>query len=107
MRTEEHLDCFLWRLGRLGFHPSSARTRTRYNAAVPIIRVDVLKQPYEVIVEPGILARVGQRVKELTACKRCCVVTDDHVAPLHLDRLQASFGADVDLVDTVIPSGEE
>src|SRR5206468_5042314 len=79
-----------------------------YNADVQTVAINVLNQPYDAIIAPGLLIIAGAEVRRLTNCKRCCIVTDENVnaAPLHLEELRDGFGADVDLIKIVIPSGE-
>jgi 3-dehydroquinate synthase len=74
---------------------------------VPSVTVNVLNQPYEVRIDPAALSAAGAIVKQKIDCKRCCIVTDDHVAPLHLAQLRNSFPADVDLLEVIIPAGED
>jgi 3-dehydroquinate synthase len=78
----------------------------RYNAAVPTVRVDVDK-PYDVIVEPGLLARVGPELRRLSRSARVAVVTESNVAPLHLPALHFSLqNAGFEVITATFPAGE-
>ena len=75
---------------------------------MPTVSVHLADHPYEVQVEPGLLLVVGRDVARLTASGRCCIITDENVAPLHLEAVNDSFlGTGIDLVKVIIPSGEQ
>jgi len=75
---------------------------------VPSVAVNVLSAPYQVHVEPGILAGAGDALRKLSASKRCAIVTDDVVAKLHLPRVVQSLqAADFDVIPAIIPTGEK
>jgi 3-dehydroquinate synthase len=69
---------------------------------VPTVSVNVLNQPYEVLIEPGALLGV-----DTLGRKRCCIVTDENVAPLHLGKLRDGLPQDIDDIRVIIPSGED
>ena len=67
------------------------------------IPVDVPNARYDVTVEPGLLARADEFVQS----KRCGLVTDTTVAPLHLNALEIYLRrAGIDPIIAIIPSGE-
>lgn len=71
------------------------------------IRVDLGQRAYDVIVGSGLLERAGELTAPYLKRKRVFVVTDAHVAPKHLPRLeQAVRGAGIALSTTVLPAGE-
>jgi 3-dehydroquinate synthase len=58
-------------------------------------------------VEPGVLAQVGTRLRELAKSARCAIVTDETIKPLHLAALESSLrAAGFEPVVAVIPAGE-
>ena len=73
-------------------------------ATVPITLPDAA---YTVRVEPGLLARVGPLLRELTDAPRAAVLTDSIVAPLHLPAVVASLReAGIEPVVATLPPGE-
>ena len=62
---------------------------------------------YDVVVGAGLLARAGALLAPVLPQKRCIIVTDSIVAPLHLATLQAGLNATGFRHDTiVVPPGE-
>jgi 3-dehydroquinate synthase len=62
---------------------------------------------YEIAVEPGLLAKVGQRVRGLSQSGKAAVVTDSDVEPLHLGALKQSLqAAGFESIVAVMPAGE-
>ena len=73
-----------------------------------IVPVDVLNSPYNVTVEPGVIQRAGTMLRELLKARRCAIVTDSTVEPLHLPALITSLaGEGLDAIAAVIPAGEQ
>ena len=64
---------------------------------------------YEIQIQRGLLARAGARFRAaLPRAERIFLVTDDHVAPLYLDRVQAGLTAAGFRTEAlVLPAGEE
>ena len=74
-------------------------------ATVP---VNVSDMAYEVLVERGLLDRLGMRVRALTTSRHAAVVTDAVVAPLYLDPLRRSLATEgIETLDVTVPAGEE
>ncbi|MBI1186765.1 MAG: 3-dehydroquinate synthase [Alphaproteobacteria bacterium] len=70
-----------------------------------IVRVALGARSYDVEIGAGLIARAGERVRRLA--KRAAVVTDAHVAALHLAPLMQSLaGAGVAADAIVLPPGE-
>ncbi|MEJ6504794.1 MAG: 3-dehydroquinate synthase [Rhodobacter sp.] len=62
---------------------------------------------YDVVIEAGLTERVGDLIAPLLARKRVAIVTDDLVAPLHLETLQASLDlAGIAHTNLILPHGE-
>ena len=71
------------------------------------VAVDLGTRSYDVLIGPGLLDDAGARVTPLLRRKRVAIVTDSHVGPLHLARLEASFAAQgIQTVALVLPAGE-
>ncbi len=65
-------------------------------------------QTYDILIENGLLNHAGAHCRAvLPKAGRLCVVSDDNVAPLYLDRLTASLSdAHFEVLPFVIPHGE-
>ncbi len=75
--------------------------------AVPIAVVNVLNTPYEIIVEPGVIARAGETIRKVVPSRVCGVFTDETIARLYLPALQKSLAAvGYEVVTAIIPAGE-
>lgn len=71
------------------------------------IRVPASKE-YEVIIDKGILASLGERCADLFGKGRAAVITDSNVAPLWLDKAVESLkSAGIDVITYIFPAGEE
>ncbi len=72
------------------------------------IPVSLGERSYDIVVEAGISAALGDRLRKLGASKKVCVVTDRHVARHYLERTVRSLrkaGFEPDSV--VLPPGEQ
>ena len=73
---------------------------------MPTVRVEVDK-PYDVIVEPGLLARVGPELRRVSRSSKVAIVTESTVAPLHLPALHLSLrDAGFEVITATFPAGE-
>ena len=71
-----------------------------------IVRVELGDRAYDVVIEAGLLARAGDRLKTLARGRRMAIVTDENLLP-HLATLQASLSAaGVESEAIVLPPGE-
>jgi 3-dehydroquinate synthase len=73
-------------------------------------RIPVLlsRQPYDVIVGSGILPRAGEFVRQVTAAKKCALITDTNVGLLYGETVRESLEkADLAVTLLTIPAGEE
>ncbi len=63
---------------------------------------------YDIIIDKGLLYRAGEYCKEaLGGTCRLCILSDDNVAPLYLERVKTSLcKAGFDTLEYVIPNGE-
>jgi 3-dehydroquinate synthase len=72
------------------------------------IRVALGERGYDVIVEPGLLARAGELIAARLGAGKCGIVTDVNVAAQHLAPLQAGLEAAGRHAGTaVLPAGEK
>ena len=72
------------------------------------IRVDLGTRSYSVVVGGGVLPEVGDRLAALGHAGRCAIVTDETVAALYLEGLDASLrAAGFDPVAITLPDGEQ
>lgn len=63
---------------------------------------------YDIMIERGILDRCGELIKNVCKGKRCCIVSDDNVAPIYAERVLDSMknaGYEVSLC--IFPHGEK
>ncbi|MCM2502543.1 3-dehydroquinate synthase [Aureimonas altamirensis] len=71
------------------------------------VHVDLGARSYDILVGGGLVARAGQEIAARLPGIRAAIVTDEHVAALHLDRLSAALDeAGIDHVSIVLPAGE-
>lgn len=72
-----------------------------------VVPVSLGERSYRILVGNGLLGRVGHECSRLGLGRRCAVVTDDQVGPLHGTRVIESLrGAGFDPVEVVVKSGE-
>ena len=73
------------------------------------LTVSLPGRSYDILIDRGLLARAGALCKAaLPRAERIFLVTDDHVAPLYLDRVQAGLtAAGFETKALVLPAGEE
>lgn len=60
---------------------------------MPVVPVALPHHRYEVIVEPGVLDRLGAIARELAPHNRCAVLADEHVFEIHGGRAVAALEA--------------
>jgi 3-dehydroquinate synthase len=81
-------------------------TTGRNAAAARIVTVPLGARSYDIVIGAGTIADLGGAVKPLSA-QRCAVVTDDHVAALHLAPVRASLAAaGLAAEEIILPPGE-
>lgn len=62
---------------------------------------------YDIYIENGILDRCGEYIKAVIKGKKLCVITDDNVAPIYLDRVKKSLAdSGFELCEYIIKNGE-
>jgi shikimate kinase/3-dehydroquinate synthase len=71
------------------------------------VRVELGERGYDILIGPGLIAKAGELIAPLTKRKRVFIVTDDHVALYHLERLQKSLDqAGIAHDVQILPAGE-
>lgn len=71
------------------------------------VHVNLPGRAYDVVIGPGLLAEAGARITPFLRRQRVTIVTEENVAPLHLDVLQAGLEAEgVSSEALVLPAGE-
>ena len=72
------------------------------------VRVDLGPRGYDIIVGDDVLAEAGKSMAPILRAPRVIVITDNHVAPLHLDALMRSLAnAEIAAEAIVLPAGEQ
>lgn len=71
------------------------------------VHVDLGDRSYDVVIGPGLLEQVGERVTPFLTRQRVVVVSDEHVAGLHLETLRTGFAsAGIEIEVLALPPGE-
>jgi len=74
---------------------------------MPTITVSLGERAYPIHIEAGILDRIGERARTILGDCALAIVTDDNVAPLYLQRVEASLdAAGLRHSSIVLPHGE-
>lgn len=72
------------------------------------IDVELKERSYPILIENGILDKAGAAIREALGPCRVAIVTDDHVAPLYLQRAEQSLeAAGISYTAIVLPHGEQ
>ena len=90
-------------LHELGAHFAHPHGRGEVKRVV----VPLPRRAYDVLIGPGLIEKSGEEIARLAPGARCGIVTDAHVAPLYLQRLQTSLsGAGLKSFAVICPPGE-
>lgn len=72
------------------------------------VHVGLKGREYDIHIGPGLLARAGELISNVSSRKRMMIVTEENVAPLHLASLQAGLkAAGIESDALVLPAGEK
>ncbi|MDR2654946.1 MAG: 3-dehydroquinate synthase [Oscillospiraceae bacterium] len=72
------------------------------------LKLKLGERSYNIIIESGVLDRIGLEVSGIFPGKRVCVVSDGNVAALYLSRVKNSLAsAGLEVSSAVIPPGEQ
>ncbi len=75
--------------------------------AIDVVRVELGPRSYDIKIGGGLITRAGELAAPVLRQKRVIVITDAHVARLHLDALLQSLrGAGIAAESIVLPGGE-
>jgi 3-dehydroquinate synthase len=73
-----------------------------------VVKVDLGARSYDILIQRGLLQKVGDEILKRLPNVRAAIVTDETVARLHLPALQASLRAKgIDQTTITVPAGEE
>jgi 3-dehydroquinate synthase len=70
-----------------------AADRSGYARAMRSVQVALGARSYSILIGPGLLSRAGRECARLGLARRCAVITDDQVAPLHAPAVMESLEA--------------
>ncbi len=71
------------------------------------LAVALRERSYNVLIGPGLLARAGAHLAPVLPQKRAVIVTDETVAPLHLETVKRALAETaIDVSDIIVPAGE-
>jgi 3-dehydroquinate synthase len=74
---------------------------------MPSVEANLSNSKYTIRIEPGLLARIGQELRALTNSAKAAVITDSHVAGIHLEAVEESLrGSGFEVISATIPAGE-
>ncbi len=72
------------------------------------VHVPLGERAYDILIGPGLIARVGIEIASRLKGRKAAVITDAHVAPLYLDALVQSLeAAGIASATLVLPAGEK
>ena len=78
------------------------------SAARKTVRVNLGDRSYDILIGPGLIATAAGEIAGRLKGRRMAVITDEHVAPLYLERLMESLKAQgITAVSLVLPAGEK
>ena len=81
---------------------------SRARVAEQIIPVALGPRSYDIVLQPGLLSTVGDRLHTLTTSPKIAVVTDRHVASHYLQKtLRSLRNAGYDPTEIILPPGEQ
>jgi 3-dehydroquinate synthase len=82
-----------------------------YNITIRLVRnvsVTLPSGSYTIVIEPGMLSRAGEALKQVTKSPKAAIITDSHVGELHLQALENSLNsAGIQTISAMIPAGEQ
>ena len=72
------------------------------------VTIDLPNHHYDVVIEPGLLERAGERIRSLLPHRRCALLADANVLSLHGEGVRASLeSAGYATLVASVPTGEE
>ncbi|XAZ23158.1 3-dehydroquinate synthase [Sinorhizobium sp. B11] len=77
-------------------------------SAVRKVHVPLGERAYDIMIGPGLIAGAGAEIASRLKGRKAAIITDEHVAPLYLDALEASLNAaGIASAAVVLPAGEK
>lgn len=93
--------------GQLAFLSQGRTLLSKAGVVEQIVPVSLKERSYDIVIHPGLLATVGNRLSALTTSPKIGVVTDRHVASRYLHgTLRSLCKAGYDPTPIVLPPGE-
>lgn len=78
-----------------------------FNADASTVAVALGDRSYDIVIGPDLLEGVGERLASLAPGTRAAIVTDENVAALHLEAVEAGLKDKIGLTGTIVlPPGE-
>lgn len=75
---------------------------------MPDITVNLSGESYTIRIEPGLLARAGDELRQISRAAKAIIITDEIVGPLHSTALVQSLrAANFETIIATLPSGEQ
>lgn len=72
------------------------------------VHVDLADRSYDIVIGSNVLARAGELIRPVVRLPSCVILTDENVAPLHLETLTASLDrAGIHHHAIILPAGEK
>lgn len=76
-------------------------------STIQSVRVELEERSYDIVIGPELLASAGERIKAILPQAKCAIVTDENVAGIHLETLNASLDkAGIEAETITLPAGE-
>lgn len=71
------------------------------------VRVDLAERSYDIVIGQNVLDEAGQRIAALAPGTRAVIVSDENVAPIYLEKLQANLAqSGIKSFGAIVPPGE-
>ncbi|HEX2973102.1 MAG TPA: 3-dehydroquinate synthase [Tepidisphaeraceae bacterium] len=73
-----------------------------------IVRVNIPGAEYNVVIQPGLLAEMGQQLRQVSEAKKAALITDTHVGLLYAEKAEESLQkAGFEVIPATVPTGEQ
>ena len=78
-----------------------------YSIPMHVVKVPLQDRSYSILIEEGLLSRLGRECRRLKLGGRCAIITDANVAPLYAGKAETSLReAGFEPVTITVPAGE-
>jgi 3-dehydroquinate synthase len=77
-------------------------------SAARIVHAEVPGHPYDIVVQPGLIAHIGKHLRGLSKASKAAVITDAQVGPIYMPQLKRSLTqAGFETIEAELGIGEE